>query len=71
MDTRFVHPESEFIDHAFEIVMLKRELIADILIAWRMKEMEERYERYERQMRRWYNHEDDWPIFDMSYDYRP
>jgi hypothetical protein len=65
------HPETEFIEDALETVMLKREVMADILIAWRMKEFEASYERYERQMRRWYNHEDDWPMFDMYYDYRP
>jgi hypothetical protein len=71
MDAHFVHPETEFIEEAFHTVMIKREVMADILIVWRMKEMEASYERYERQMRSWYNHEDDWPMFDMSYDYRP
>jgi hypothetical protein len=68
---QFQHPDTEFMEDsvAMPIVMLKRELMADVRLVWRMREMESRYERYERQMRRWYNHEDDWAPFDMNEDY--
>jgi hypothetical protein len=54
---------------SFTTVMIKREVMADVVLFWRMKEMEPRYERYERAMRSLYNHEDDWETFDMSFDY--
>jgi len=67
------HPDMDFMEDeiSFGVVMLKRELMADVREVWRMREMERRYERYERYMRGWYRHEDDWPPFDMDYDYAP
>jgi hypothetical protein len=66
------HPDTEFMEDelSFAVVMLKRELMTDVRLYWRMREMEARYERYERSMRGWYRDEDDWPPFDMDYDYR-
>lgn len=71
MAHQFQHPDMDFMEDpvSFHTVMVKREVLADIRLVWRMNEMEARYERYEREMRRRYRHEDDWEIFDMSYDY--
>jgi len=71
MAHQFQHPDMDFMEDpvSFHTVMVKREVLADILLIWRMNEMEARYERYERAMRHWYKHEDDWEIFDMSFDY--
>jgi len=71
MASSFPHPEIPFMEDpdTFPTAMVKREVTADVLCVWRMKEFEHRYERYERQMKQWYRHEDDWPMFDMSMDY--
>jgi hypothetical protein len=68
---QFQHPDTEFMEDpvAMPIVMLKRELMMDIVLAWRMGEMESRYERYETLMRQSYRHEDDWAPFDMNEEY--
>jgi len=68
---QFQHPDTEFMEDpiAFNTVMLKRELMTDVRLVWRMREMESRYERYETLMRQLYRHEDDWAPFDMNEDY--
>ena len=66
------HPEIDFMEEAFDTVMLKRELMRDVELFDRMKHFESRYERYENWMRQLYGrhgHEDDWTMFDPTYDY--
>jgi hypothetical protein len=67
--TNFQHPDIFWLEDpvSFCIVMLKREVMVDLQIVWKMREFENRYERYERYMKQWYHHEDDWPMFDEDY----
>jgi hypothetical protein len=66
----FQHPENNFLEEAFDMVMLKRELMIDVRLDARMRYFEIRYERYEREMRQLYRHEDDWAVFDPTeYEY--
>ena len=53
----------------FTIVMIKRELMRDIRLVGRMRDLENKYNRYEKYMKSMYTHEDDWEIFDDTYDY--
>ena len=68
---QFQHPDIDFMEDpiAFTTVMLKRELMTDVRLVWRMREMESRYQEYERRMRQLYCHEDDWAPFDMNEEY--
>jgi len=65
----FKHPEIDFMAEAFEVVMIKRELMRDVELFDRMIHLRMRYERYEKWMRQLYRHEDDWAMFDPTYDY--
>jgi len=64
-----IHPETDFLEEAFDIVMLKRELMGDLQLIGRIRHFEIRYDRYETWMRSQYHHEDDWPMFDPTDDY--
>jgi hypothetical protein len=71
MQTNFQHPEDIHMTDPIEfaVVMLKRELMQDILLLTRMNNLEAKWQRYEKIMKSLYTHEDDWAPFDDHDDY--
>jgi hypothetical protein len=48
---------------------LRRELMADVRLIGRIRDLEFKYNRYEAIMRRVFNSENEWPVFDEFNDY--
>jgi hypothetical protein len=50
-------------------VVLRQELMEDVRLIGRIRDLESKYNRYEAIMRRVYNSENEWPAFDEFSNY--
>ena len=52
-----------------DIEMIRQELMEDLRLIGRIRDLESKYNRYEAIMRRVYNSENEWPVFDEFSNY--